>query len=218
MKRIMMLLLVLALAVPAAANAADRPHPTLNAVSTEVAGKPVRVHCETSEVQWIGWQLQFGRVLSGFTFFDQPVTYIAPNFCHTLHWSLTYGYREVGLVWLTGAVSVLVHEAVHQRGIRDERVTECTAQPLIVPMMQKYFGLTATVPHTSYQTITEPKQISRTVRRKIAGKWRRIRIVTTVMVERVIAVQQQVPNPDVARAQQWVTGWHEALPPEYTGC
>jgi hypothetical protein len=217
MKKII-LVAVAALALAAPATAADRPHATLNAVSAEVAGKPVRVHCETSEVQWIGWQLQFGKILAGFTYLEQPVTYIAPDFCNTLHWSLQYGYREVGLVWLTGAVSVLVHEAVHQRGIRDERVTECTAQPLIVPIMQKYFGLTATVPEIQQHVVTETRPVTRTVRRKIAGKWRRIRVTVFVSFERVVTETVQVPNPDVVRAQQWVTGWHTALPPEYTGC
>jgi hypothetical protein len=210
MRLFALLALVAALAVPAAASAANQPHPVLDSASTEIAGRPVRVHCETNEAQWIAWQLQFGSILHGFTYFDQPVTYISPRWCWTLRSTLVVGYREVGVASLSMAVSVLVHEAVHQRGIRDECQTEKIAQTLVMGVAERYFNLTRTVPEIQHSV----EMVWRTVRRKIAGKWRKIRVrVGQVRTETVL-----VPNPDYARFQVWVTAWHNSLPPQYLGC
>jgi hypothetical protein len=94
---------------------------------------------------------------------------------------------------------------VHQRGITDEGVTDCTALPLVVPAMEKWFGLTKTVP------VQTTRSVVRTLRRKIAGKWRAIKYRT------LVPVTEMVPNPDYARAAGWALAWHRTKPPEYQG-
>lgn len=192
------------------AVAANQPHTAFNAASTEVAGKSVSVHCEMSEVQWINWELQANAVLHGFTFLSSPVTYIAPKHCFTMHVALSSGYKEAGISHLSIAVLTLVHEAVHQRPNPDECLTEKAALPLVQGIATKYFGLTPTVTHTDYRTET----LRKLVRRKIAGKWRKIPVTT----ERVFAEIVQVANPDYARFGIWTTAWHNTLPIEYRNC
>jgi hypothetical protein len=212
MKRLAVLAITLALALAsvAAANAANTPHLTLDAVASEVAGKPVSVHCETNEAQWINWELQANAVLHGFTYISSPVVYIAPHHCNTLRFALTYGYREVGITWLSDAVATVVHEAVHQRGIRDECQTEKIAMSLTMSIAERHFGLTQTVPQTQHYT----KTVTKVMRRKIAGKWRLVRVPTQVAVSESV----EMPNPDYARFQQWMMAWHNSLPAQYQGC
>jgi RNA polymerase sigma factor (sigma-70 family) len=197
-------LLALALASATAAGAANSPHPTLDAVSTEVAGKPVSVHCEDSEGQWRSWEEQIGSYLHGFTRFGTPIVYIAPKHCYTLHFALSSGYRDAGAAWLSDAVATLVHESVHQRGIRDECQTEKIAQSLVMSVAERHFGLKRTVPETQHST----KTVTKVVRRKIAGKWRTIRVPTQVAVRRIV----QVANPDYQRFQSWALAWNNTLP------
>jgi hypothetical protein len=201
-------LLAVALASATAAGAANSPHPKFDGVATQVAGKPVSVHCETNEYQWRYWEN--GSLLHGFTYLSTPVVYIAPKHCHTLHYALTYGYREVGVTYLSDAIATLVHEAVHQRGIRDECQTEKLAQSLVMSVAEQTFGLSQKVSEARYST----KTVTKVVRRKIAGKWRSIKVPTQVMTSAMV----QVPNPDYARFQAWALAWHKALPAEYTDC
>ena len=210
MKRLVVLALALtfALASVTAANAANSPHPTLDAVATEVAGKPVSVHCETNEAQWRYWEN--GSILHGFAYPSRPIVDIAPRHCNTLRFALTYGYREVGITWLSDAVATVVHEAVHQRGIRDECQTEKIAMSLTMSVAERHFGLTQTEPETRHYT----KTLTKVLRRKIAGRWRLVRVPTQVAVSESV----QAPNPDYARFQQWMMAWHSTLPAEYQGC
>lgn len=192
------------------ATAGNRPHPLLDQISTEVAGKPLTVWCETNELDWGAYELRVGAVLYGFTYLSQPVTYLSPATCNTLHFAITYGYKEVGIIYLANAVTTLVHEAVHQRGISDERVAECTALPLVMPVMEKYLGLTRTVPELQTRVVT----FTRAVRRKVRGRWVTVRVKS----QKVVTETVQVDNPAYGRAQAWVTAWHNSLPAQYQGC
>lgn len=207
---VLLLAVLFALVWASASTAANRPHPLLNQISSEVAGKPITVWCETSELDWGAYELRVGAALYGFTFLNQPVTYLSPATCNTLHFALTYGYKEVGIIYLANAVTTLVHEAVHQRGITDERVTECTALPLVMPTMEKYFGLTRTIPELQNRVVT----FTRTVRRKVRGRWVTVRVKT----QKVVTETVQMDNPAYARTLAWVTAWHNSLPAQYQGC
>lgn len=209
MKFVIVTLAAFALAAPAAAG--NAPHPTLDQIATETAGKPVTAWCETSYTDWhsavsvVSGGRVIGAQYGGFTFFSRPVIYLSPDVCGALRLALIVGYRDVGIVYLSEAVLTLLHEGVHQRGVTDEGVTDCTALPLVVPTMEKFFGLTPTV------QVQQTKTVRASFRRKIAGKWRVFRYTNTI-VETVT-----VPNPDHARALTWATAWHKAKPPAYQG-
>jgi hypothetical protein len=200
--------IAVALASATAAGAANSPHPKLDGVATQVAGKPVSVHCETDEYQWRYWEN--GSLLHGFTYLSTPVVYIAPKHCYTLHFALKYGYREVGVTYLSDAIATLVHEAVHQRGIRDECQTEKVAQSLVMSVAEQTFGLSRTVSEAQYST----KTLTKVLRRKIAGKWRSIKVPTQLTTRAMV----QVPNSDYARFQAWALVWHNGLPAQYKNC
>ena len=42
-------------------------------------------------------------------------------------WGSNAAAMDAGLYWLAGAALTLVHESIHQYGVSDEAVTECTA-------------------------------------------------------------------------------------------
>lgn len=209
MRFLLVALAALVFAAPVASS--NMPHPTLDQVATEVAGKPVAVWCESSVTDWdravytASRGTQIGAQILGFTYISAPTVYLSPSQCQTLHFALQVGYHDVGVSYLSSAVLTLVHEGVHQRGVTDEGVTDCTALPLVVPMMEKYFGLTQTVPGFAQETYTK------VVRRKIAGKWRNIRVSAT----RIVNVVN--PNPDYARAAAWAVAWHRGKPAAYQG-
>jgi hypothetical protein len=206
---LLMCLAALVLAAPAAA--VNRPHATLNQIASEVAGKPVTAWCEDNYLTWDSMvaassrNAQIGATVAGYTYLHAPVVYLSPSTCETLHLALTYGYKELGLYHSTRAMFTLVHEGVHQRGIGDEGVTDCTALPLVVPMMDKYLGLDKTEPSLTV------RKVMRNVRRKIGGKWR------TISVQSSVVGETQVTNPDYARIGAWATTIHKSKPAAYQG-
>jgi hypothetical protein len=199
------------------ARAADWTHPSFDAISTEVAGKPIHAYCSDNQYEWDITLQAWGA--NGFTNFSRPVTYISPKQCEMLHFGLTYGYAETGIIPLTSAVFTLLHEAVHQRGgvyanctttdLSCEGRTDCAAMPLVVPYLERFFGLI----RTSYVSTQETYTYTQSVRRKIAGKWRTIRIPVTS--QRV--VQTQITNPAYVRAGGWVGAWHRSKAAQYQG-
>ena len=116
------------------ASAANWSDGRLDAVASQIAGKPVRVHCEDSWYEWINAGEEAGEdwsYVNGFTALVEPVVYINPGRCETLHALLELGPRGVGVFHAAGAVKTLVHEAVHQRGVTNEGETDCTALSLV---------------------------------------------------------------------------------------
>jgi hypothetical protein len=193
------------------ANATNRSHATLDAITSEIAGHPLNVWCEDNEYDWFV-TLRAPINVNGFMYFytntSTPynnVVYLSPRQCERVHLALGSGYPDAGLAPTIGVVFTLVHEAVHHRGIKDEGVTDCTALPFVVPMMEKYFGLTRTITANVQQSYTK------IIRRKVKGKWynfkdRAVRMVTTT-----------IPNPDFAKAEAWALAYHRAKPAAYQG-
>ena len=188
------------------ASAASQPNPVFDQIATEVAGKPVAVYCEND---WYPWIKYFesdgvnGAVVNGFTFPDVPTVFISPRQCETL-WAL-HNRESVGTYYAASAIFTLAHEAVHQRGIADEGVTDCTAMPLVAGIALKYFGITETIT----QQYLVPKTIKRTV--TVGTKKKTITIRTSVEASRAI------PNPWFEQLKTDTVRWHKAKPAEYQG-
>jgi hypothetical protein len=187
------------------------PNAALDALASEVAGKPVSVWCEESPADWDRFVYaysgggQIGAGMYGFTYLFSPVVYLSPQRCQPLTLALQYGYSEVGVIYLAAGLHTLIHEAAHQRGYTDEGQAECYALPLVAPMAERYFRLSRTINVPTTQTVT------RTMRRKIAGRWRTIRYETQ------IATTTTTTNPDYSRIASWATAWHRTLPANYQG-
>jgi hypothetical protein len=203
-------LITLALACTAAlttagiASAGNWEDDRLDAAASQIAGKPLDVHCEDSWYEWINAGEEAGEdwsVLAGFTYVSEPVVYIAPDLCDTLHALLDLGPRGVGVYHAAAAVQTLVHEAVHQRGVTDEGDTDCTALTLVDDVAVRHFGYKRTerVPYT----------VTTTTRRKVGGRW---------VTSRSQAVRyRQQPSQTLKDFHSMAVAWHKAAPPEYQG-
>jgi hypothetical protein len=206
MKRVAIVGAVIALAVPATGAAENRPHPTLDAVATAVAGKPLTVHCETD---WLVWIKAFesvgenGTFVNGFTNLEAAVVYVNPRQCETLH-AMLNGW-SVGTYYAASALLTLVHESVHQRGITDEGVTDCTALPLVPGIATSSFQIPATV----------SEQYLAPVKRQLVFRVNGKRIVRTVTTQG--SRFRVVPNPWLSSLVADALAWHRAKPPEYQG-
>lgn len=193
-----------ALLTASTASAGNWKDARLDAVASHVAGKPLEVQCEDSWYVWINSGEQHGEdwsVLDGFTVMSEPVVYVNPDRCETLHALLELGPRGVGAYHAAGAVLTLVHEAVHQRGIANEGDTDCTALSLVDDVAVRHFGYKRTerVPYT----------VTTTSRRKVSGRW-----VTT----RSKAVRyRQEPSQALKDFHTMAVAWHKWAPPEYQG-
>jgi hypothetical protein len=190
-----------------AASKGDWPDSRLDAAAASVAGHPVQVWCEGSWGDWIhaGDQqgVDFG-VVFGFTVIGQPVIYIDPSECLTLHAMLANDF--VGSFEVSIALLTLAHESVHQRGIADEGQAECTALPLVPGLAVNFFGYPETVPQTKIVSYTK------TVVRRIKGKTYRFKVRSQK------AVTVQVANPFLAYLATDALAWHRTLPPAYQAC
>ena len=193
-----------ALVMAGTASAENWKDARLDAVASHIAGKPVQVHCEDSWYEWINsgeQQDEDWSVLLGLTYLSEPLVYINPDGCETLHALLELGPRAVGVYHAAGAVQTLVHEAVHQRGITDEGDTDCTALSLVDDVAVRHFGYKRTerVPYT----------VTTTTKRKVNGRWTTIRSTA-------VRYRQQ-PSQTLKDFHTMAVGWHKAAPPEYQG-
>jgi hypothetical protein len=93
----------------------------ISAEASAVAGKPVRVGCDTS-----GRRVGAVQHADGVAVVGGDRAYLTPSLCYALHRLAADG--EVPSFSETArAIAVLAHEAWHLRGERDEGVTECFA-------------------------------------------------------------------------------------------
>lgn len=165
----------------------------LNAVASAVAGHPVVVSCGSGAGEWSNTEKSAGLTfeVDGFTTASQSnVIYLAPRICDTLEADFTAGPNAVGDFWNGLAIKTIIHESVHQRGVLDESVTDCTALSLV----QTY------APSFGYaKTITQKVIASKLV------KGKRVLYVKLVTVT----------NPALARLQFEAKAWHDVLPPSY---
>lgn len=209
MLRHLIVLFALVLATAATASAAPAgnwPEPKLDAVASQVAGKQVAVWCEENWGDWIhagdsvseDWSY-----VDGFTFIGRPTVYLAPSVCETLHALVRLpGAGDVGLYHAALAIHVLVHEAVHQRGIANEGDTDCTALALLGDVAVRHFGFTAKE--------REPYTVTTTRRVKVGkGKFATVRDTAVRF--------REVESPRLKRLLAFGHAWHEAAPEEYQG-
>ena len=121
----MLLTALAALALCAPARGATQGE--LDAVASRIAGAPVRVACAQTYADYEAWNGMgpfFARVFLGYTDLREPVVYLSPRACLPL----LAGWADPDF---GRGVLVLTHESVHQRGVANERWTECTALPLV---------------------------------------------------------------------------------------
>lgn len=197
MRKLVTLILILSCYVATNARAADVP--ALNTVSGSVAGHPVQVNCVTD---WTVWETELTfrfpthgnpRLYEGFTNTGVPTVFINPDLCETLTLTLNLGYRNVGTMMFAEAITVLLHESLHQRGMIDEGETDCAAVALTEQTAVSSFGVPATVTKriVSYH--------------RVNGK--RVRYVKTIKVR----------NPELDQLNTWVLYWHHLRPSAYQG-
>jgi hypothetical protein len=169
----------------------------LDHVASMVAGHNVTVDCVDSDLEWVSLEGQHGVTVDtdGFTNIGTPVVYIGPRACDALE-ALDAGY-DVGVVYASIAIKTLIHESVHQRGISDEAITDCTALGLVKQYAVQFFGYAATVPLTTYKRV--------------------VKVVRKVRFSTLVAVTTTVPNPALAALQDWAQRWHNSLPAQYHG-
>ena len=189
---ILMVMAIAAVAFAIAATAARAAYqdPKLNAVASAVAGHPVIASCATGAHEWSQFEDVAGLAFEtdGFTFVGRDnVIYLAPRICDILLADFSYGVTAVGDYWNGLAIKTIIHESVHQRGITDESVTDCTALKL-VKQYALSFGYAAKVTQVSYVRVKE-------------GRYRR--------------VTKLVANPALDRLYQSAVAWHKQLPIAY---
>lgn len=188
------------------AAASNWPSGRLDSAASAVAGHPVQVWCEDNWGDWIHLGDDVGvdfSYLMGFTFPSEPIVFINPAHCETLH-ALETGL-QVGAYHSSLALLTLAHEAVHQRGVRDESVTDCTALPLVPGLASNYFRVPRTIARTKIVSYTK------TVVRRVNGKTVRVR----VRAQR--AVRVRVANAFLAQLGTYARAWHSTAPPAYQG-
>lgn len=129
-------LLALALVAAPCASASNVATPKMNAVATWSAGKTVTAWCESEASAWSAITSARGvnPSVAGFTVFAEPVVYLSPQVCTNLNYPLTDPRLGVGL-------DTLLHESAHQRGFRDEALTECAARVLIYSALREFYGV-----------------------------------------------------------------------------
>jgi hypothetical protein len=105
--------------VPAAERA--RAERRFTAEAARIAGRPVRVVCDESYA-FTG----VGSDAAGVAFIPRGLAYLEPSVCRSLY-RITFEQKLGARDDAAFAVTVLAHEAVHLRGVRNEAETECQA-------------------------------------------------------------------------------------------
>jgi hypothetical protein len=130
------LLIVGALAAVGFARREDRIHQqkTLAAIATELAGRPVGVHCPGFLASLVDTRGEAGRVQFGTDGRPANHTDLAPSTCAALRHldrvdftcvaHASCGFKEFKAAW---AAHTLAHESFHLRGFQDEGIAECYA-------------------------------------------------------------------------------------------
>jgi hypothetical protein len=130
------LLIVGALAAVGFARREDRIHQqkTLAGIATELAGRPVGVHCPGFLKSLVDTRGESGRVQFGADGRPANHTDLSPSTCAALrHLDRvdftcvardSCGFKEFKSAW---AAHTLAHESFHLRGFQDEGIAECYA-------------------------------------------------------------------------------------------
>ncbi len=151
MKKLLVLLLIsLAVAIvwTHVANAAYGD-PRLNVVASSVAGHGVVVSCGSGSTDWATTEHTQGLTFEtdGFTFIGRNnIIYLAPRVCDTLEALLDpAAHDSLGTYWPALAIKTIIHESVHQSGVKDESATDCTALSLVKQYAVSSFGFPVSI-------------------------------------------------------------------------
>jgi hypothetical protein len=97
----------------------------LGRVASEIAGRPVRVHCPGVIGRILSWDIVSGTVAFDASGHPADVTELRAGPCRELD-ALAEGRRRGRVTQdLAMAVGTLAHESFHLRGIADEGLAEC---------------------------------------------------------------------------------------------
>lgn len=205
--------MVAALALAGSAQGANQPHPTLDAIASEVAGYPASVWCETDETAWAGMSATGAsgfvrRTATG----HEPVAYIGPSACTPLTEALRDSYA-VSTVDLAHGLLTVLHESVHLRGVHDEGETDCTALALVKTYAVRSFG------YSEWTTVKRRVHRWVHVQRKVWVKrdGRRARVTRLVRVRVARTVKVRVPDVGLASLVAAAELEHLRKSPEYQG-
>lgn len=108
-----------------------------SAEATRIAGRPVRVLCDTGYA-FTGT----GSDAAGVAFIPRGLAYLEPTVCRSLY-RVAFQHRLGGRDDAGFAITVLAHEAVHLRGVTNEAIAECYALQEGVRLGER-FGLDRT--------------------------------------------------------------------------
>ena len=187
------LAVLLALVLAAGASAAGQ---SLDQVASGIAGHSVTVDCVGDWTAWQGLLAQYrplepaGAEVEAFTPLPAPEIFLGPTVCPLL--LQVQAGPPFPYAYLAGrALLALAHEAVHQRGVLDEGVTDCTALGLV-----RATALALGVPATIRQ---------------------RFRVRVRHHRHRWLVRYRTLPNPWLAGAVAGAQAWHRLKPPAYQG-
>lgn len=117
--------------------------PTLERPATIAAGKRVRVYCDRRSRHWSLVSQIFGvtntplSYLGGLAAVGRAEMVLAPRICFTLFRARPHLHESTRVV--ADGLLALGHEAMHLRGIANERAADCGALR-VLPKLATYFG------------------------------------------------------------------------------
>jgi hypothetical protein len=208
MKRIAMLVALVALALPSVATAGNSGDSRLDAISSAIAGHPVGVYCENDWVEWYNiFRVDQGTL--GFTASTVTTIFLNPRECATLRgWLLNGNSEDMGAYWFSLAILVTIHESIHQRLYpqnitlaRNEAYVECLALKEFRDDATRFFGVPVNVPQLSVKPVVKKIKVGKVTRR-----------VTTW-----VPITISIANPYLIRLDNYAHGWDATMPSNYHG-
>lgn len=114
----------------------------LEPAASFVAGKPAVIYCSNTFGDWVRYSLDNGTPGAvGLTPLGGSQSELESPVCDVLLKHLSR--RAVTVYDLAASVRILVHEAIHQRGVTDEAQTECVAMHEMPRVAVKFFRIKA---------------------------------------------------------------------------
>lgn len=165
--------------------------PRLDALASTIAARPVQISCASGANEWAKTQQANGFTFEtdGFTYVGRSnIVYLSPLVCEVVLGVLDHGPAAVGTYFAARAIKVFIHESVHQGGLTDEHVTDCTAITLLRVAYAPRFGYPKTIKKTTYARIKGTNPV------------------------RYKAVVKVVTNPQYTSLISWANYWHFAVP------